>query len=112
MAKVRVEWITLGFNSSGGNENVLSKQIGSAVSVAGITTTATVAGNRPVAPAVGSIGQNSGLHARISGVEGNSIVAWGADPTASQTNGLLIMAGGVEVIPVDPGQKLSFVELA
>jgi hypothetical protein len=105
MASVRVEWINLavGMLHDGGAANVVKDVAGTATKLA-VTSTATLAGSRPVAPA-------GARYARVSGVEGNSIVAWGADPTAAQDNGILVAEGQVEAIPVVAGQKLSFVEL-
>lgn len=45
-------------------------------------------------------------------MDGNVIAAWGEDPTAVQTNGMLVMQGAVELVPVSEGNLLSFVELA
>ncbi len=105
MASVRVEWINLavGLLYDGGATNVVKDVAGNAAKLA-VTSTATAAGSRPVAP-------SDARYARVSAVEGNSIVAWGADPTAAQDNGILVPEGQVEAIPVIPGEKLSFVEL-
>ena len=105
MATVRVEWINLavGMLHDGGAGNVVKAVVGTATKLA-VTSTATAAGSRPTAPA-------GARYARVSGVDGNSIVAWGADPTAAQDNGLLVSAGQAEAIPVTAGDKLSFVEL-
>lgn len=105
MASVRVEWINLavGMLHDGGAANVVEDVAGTATKLA-VTSTATEAASRPVAPA-------GARYARVSAVAGNSIVAWGADPTAAQNNGLLVTEGQVEAVPVAAGQKLSFVEL-
>ena len=106
MAIVRVEWINLavGLLHDGGAANVVKEVAGAATKLS-VTSTATEPGSRPQAP----VGVR---YARITAIEGFSIVAWGADPTAAQDNGLLVHEGQVEAIPVVAGEKLSFVELA
>lgn len=106
MAKVRVEWITLGVGPlyNGKHENVLD-EIVQAEPLIDVTTTATAPASRPLAPA-GEL-----VHARITAVTGDVIAAWGPDPTAAQTNGVLVLEGGVELVPVVQGDRLSFVEL-
>lgn len=113
MTTASVEWVNLGpseavghFKTSEGrhSQNVLRDVQGTPARLA-VTGTATTAGSRPVAPA-------GARYARVTAVDGNVIVAWGADPTASQTNGIVIPAGMVEPVPIEEGQKLSFIELA
>jgi hypothetical protein len=105
MAAVRVEWINLAVGPlyDGGSANVVKDVVGAATKLA-VTSTATAAGSRPQAPA-------GARYARVTAIEGNAIVAWGADPTAAQDNGLVVAEGQVEAIPVAGGEKLSFVEL-
>jgi hypothetical protein len=106
MATVRVEWINLsvGLLHDGGSTNVVKDVIGEAAVVA-VTSVATTPESRPDAP-------RDARYARVTAVEGNSIVAWGEDPTAAQDNGLLILEGNVEAVPVADDEKLSFIELA
>lgn len=113
MAKVRVEFITLGESESkDAAPNVLVGMIGSGVTL-DVTSTATTAGNRPTAPAfAGNVKTGEVMYARVSGVTGAVVVAWGTNPTATQANGVLVMEGSIELIPVEAGQRLSFIELA
>ena len=106
---IRYEWVTLGIGAlhDGSAPNVLRSIVGSGAALP-VTGSATAAGSRPVAPA----SERAPLFARITAIDGNVVVATGADPTASQTNGILVMQGGVELLPVAPGDKLSFVGLA
>ena len=105
MATLRVEWVTLSVGPlhDGGGANIIGATFGGAEKFA-VTGTATTAGLRPVAPA-------GARYARVTVTSGNALAAWGADPTASQTNGLVIPAGNSELIPVAAGEKLSFVDL-
>ena len=105
MATLRVEWVTLSVGPlhDGGGANIVGAIFGNAEKFA-VTSTATTAGSRPVAPA-------GARYARVTVTSGNAIAAWGADPTASQTNGLLVPAGSSELIPVAAVVKLSFVDL-
>jgi hypothetical protein len=105
MATLRVEWVKLSVGplNDGGGANIISGLVGSGAKFA-VTAVATTAGSRPTAPAGAHYG-------RVTVTSGNAIVAWGADPTASQTNGLLVAAGNSELIPVAAGEKLSFVDL-
>lgn len=105
MATLRVEWVNLSVGplNDGGAANVVVGVLGAAAKFS-VTGTATAAGSRPAAPA-------GARYARVTVTSGNAIVAWGADPTASQTNGLLVPAGTSELVPVAAGEKLSFVDL-
>lgn len=106
MTIVRVEWINLSVGPlyDGGAANVIREVVGAATALA-VTGTATDAGSRPEAPA-------GARYARVTALDGNAIVAAGADPTADQTNGLVVASGAVELVPVASGDKLSFVEIA
>lgn len=106
MATVRVEWVNLsvGLLHDGGATNVIKDVVDDAINLA-VTATATAAESRPDVP-------RDARYARVSAVEGNVIVAWGEDPTAAQDNGLLVLEGQVEAIPVADDEKLSFIELA
>jgi hypothetical protein len=108
MAAVIVEWVRLssGPGFDGGEVNIIKAVHGQRAALA-VTAAPTAAAERPVAPAGGDM-----LYARVTALAGNIVVAWGDDPTADQLNGVSILAGGVEPIPVLPGQRLSFVELA
>ena len=108
MAYVRVEFITLGIgpNYHGRHENVIDKVVASEAALS-VGATATAAGSRPTAPT-----GVARIHARITATSGKLIAAWGADPTASQTNGIALTEGAVEVVPVAAGDKLSFIELS
>jgi hypothetical protein len=108
MATAIVEWVRLssGPGFDGGEINIIKAVYGQRSALA-VTAVATAPASRPVAPAGGDM-----LYARVSAVAGNIIAAWGDDPTADQQNGLMILAGNVELIPIASGQKLSFVELA
>lgn len=111
-AKVRLEWIVLGPADKGQAENVIKRVVGKAAAF-DVSATPTIPGSQPVAPAVPDLQPNERLYARVSGVSGNTIAHWGRDPTAAQDNGILVPAGGVEVLPAAPAEtKLSFVELA
>ena len=118
MAKVRVEFVMLGISPGSDNNsaNVLKALVGTPATLS-VSATATVAASRPVAPSLPASPDPTRagygrLYARISAVEGDTIVAWAADPTAAQDNGVLVLQGAVEAVPVAPGEKLSFVELA
>lgn len=69
-----------------------------------VTGTATLAGSRPAVPA-------GATAARLSAIDGDVIFAIGANPTASTTtNGQLVSSGMPEIIPVNPGDLLSFID--
>lgn len=108
MAYVRVEFITLGIgpNFHGRHENVIDKLLASHAALS-VGAAATAAGARPTAPTSGER-----IHARITATTGKLIAAWGADPAASQSNGIALTEGATEVVPVAAGDKLSFIELA
>lgn len=83
---------------------VLSAVYGAATLLT-VSGTATVAGTRPVAPA-------GAQYARITAIGGNAVVSWGADPTATQANGVVILENGVELVPVTEGHLVSLIELS
>lgn len=103
MATVRVEWAELGNGYDGVGANMPRARVGTPVKVT-VTTTATASDSRPTVP-------NGARWALVKSLDGNVIVESGVDPTATQNNGALVMAGGVWPEPVRPGDKLSFVEM-
>ena len=105
MTNVRVEWVTLGTGAlyDGTAPNVLRAVAGAAVLLT-VGTTATSAGSRPQAPAM-----DHTLFARISAIDGAVIAAFGVNPTAAANNGVLVLEGQVELLPVVPGDLLSFI---
>lgn len=118
MANVRVEFMTLGTSPGFDNHSsgVLKALLGTPVKLA-VSSTATVAASRPVAPNLPSPANPARadygrIYARVTAIDGNVIVQTGSDPTAAQTNGVLVLAGSVEPIPLLAGEKLSFIELA
>jgi hypothetical protein len=106
MARVHLEWVELSIGPlyDAGASNVVKGVFGAAQTLS-VGASATAAGARPTAPA-------GARYARLSAVDGNVIAAWGADPTAAQANGMLVMQGAVELVPVAEGDLLSLVELA
>ena len=106
MSNVRVEWVTLGTGAlyDGTAPNVLRAAVGSATLLTA-GATATAAGSRPQAPAA-----DRSLFARVSAVDGPVIAAFGANPTAAANNGVLILEGQIELLPVVPGDLLSFIQ--
>ena len=103
MATVRVEWITLGIDplKDLAHDQIIKSVEGSAESVTATTT----AVQSSAAPSVSGL-----LYTRLTATSGNAVVAWGDDPTATQTNSILIVEGGVEVVPIAPGGKVSVLE--
>lgn len=107
MASVRYEWIKLGrsVGTTGWADNVITDTIGSGATLT-VTTSATAANSRPVAPNSGKVGE---LYARLTAIDGPVHVEKGTDPTATLTNGLRLVPGVPEVLAVAPGSLLSFI---
>lgn len=107
MASVRYEFVKLGraVGTSGWADNVITDSVGTGGTLA-VTTTATTADSRPVAPNVGLVGQ---LYARLTAIDGPVHVEKGSDPTATLTNGLRLVPNVPEVLAVKPGELLSFI---
>lgn len=114
MARVRITFITLGRGDAidGAGEAVIDGVVGASTAL-DVTTTATAAGSRPVAP---SAPPGEPLYARIINRTGTGagtiVVAWGTDPTASLASGIMIEAGQAEVVRCQPGDLFSFIEIA
>lgn len=109
MGKLRIEYVQLGAgrNVDGTAVNVIKRVIASAPTLA-VTTTATAAGSRPTVPPL----QNGEPHiTRLTALEGNLIVAWGSNPTAADNQGLLLMEGMCEGIPMAAGDLISAIEV-
>ena len=62
--------------------------------------------------AAGSPGLQSAAFARVSVVSGAVQVAWGDAPSASETAGWRVEAGGYALAPVTAGQAISIIEAA
>ncbi len=107
-ARIRIEWVSLGFGYQ--TNGVAMNVVGSVLSAVNlnVTTSATDAGSRPVAPAPS---QGGSLYARLTALDNPVIAAWGADPTATSTNGVRLCVDQPEVVPVLTGDKLSFLEV-
>jgi hypothetical protein len=105
VANVKIEFIRLGEGiiASGSARNVISECV---QSLAAITTsgTATAPESRPAAPS--SLNK---LYARVT-TDAPVYLAWGADPTASATSGIKLLADIPEVISISPGQLISLVD--
>ncbi|MBX9757199.1 MAG: hypothetical protein K2Y29_00370 [Beijerinckiaceae bacterium] len=104
-ARVKVEFIHLGDGAriDGGAENVIETLV-QANDYLAVTTTVTVAGSRPAAPAPTGKGQ---MYARVTALDNPVIVAWGSNPTASNTSGVRLQADRDELFPVSQGDLLS-----
>lgn len=110
-ARARVEFVTMGIgqNADGVHTNIIRSRLQSDALLA-VSTSATSAGSRPTAPAA-SASPGRQIYARVTCLDNPIYVAWGADPTATATNSLMLTANGVEMIPVASGDKLSFLEV-
>lgn len=111
MARAQVSFVQLYDGVRiGGSPNPILRRVTSTLALIDVAETATAAEDRPEVPSPAD--NLSQLYARVTALEGNIMVAWGDDPTASETEGLLILANSVEVIPVRPGEKLSFIAVS
>lgn len=108
----RVEFVTMGVGPlyNGVHANVLRQRLQSDAILA-VTGTATSGGSRPTAPAA-SAAPGEQIYARVTAIEAAIYVAWGADPTATATNSLMLVPNVAEMIPVAGGDKLSFLAVA
>lgn len=109
MARAKVEWVHMGEGTmiDGRGANVLQKII-SALNYITVTTSATESGSRPAAPP--PLEGGGAMYARVTALDAPVIVAWGADPTASNTSGVRLGTDQPEMIPVVQGSLLSFLE--
>lgn len=103
---VRVEFVRIGSGSISTN-NILKGPPPSSAQTISVTTTATAGSSRPQVPSDTSDGSNGAV--RLTAFENAVYVTWGADPTATLSNSLILMPGVPEVIFVPDGQKLSFI---
>ncbi len=111
MAKVRVEWARLGALNSGAGAAVNQPlQLIGAASVISVGSTATALAAPSLA--AGGPGLEGSAFARISVLAGAVQAAWGDAPTASETAGWRVEAGGFVLAPVMPGQSISLIEAA
>lgn len=116
-ARVKISYVQLNdgrFGINGGSP-ILRKVI-SSLPLITVTTTATLAGSRPAAPAQAD--PDSPYYARVTAIDNPVLVAWddtdANDPTASDASGpgVRIEAGSVELIPMIEGRKMSFIEVS
>lgn len=110
MARAQVSFIQIfdGVRITGGPVAVL-RSVATTLAPIDVDGTATSGESRPVVPAPAD--GLSQLYARVTALDGPIMAAWGDDPTASATSGLLIVADATELIPVQTGEKLSFIEV-
>lgn len=108
-ARARYEWVTLGFGvlRNGVSEGIITAMHGTPGTIA-VSTTVTVAGNRPAAPDFG--GQASG-YALVRALDNPVIVAWGANPTAADASGKRLQPDEEIAIFLKSGDLLSFLEV-
>ena len=110
-ARARVEFVRLGSGEKDDSVHAnIIRSVLSSVAVLAVSSSATSSGSRPTAPTAAT-GSGRPLYARVTCLDNPIYVAWGADPTATATNSLLLPAGTTEVIPVAAGDKLSFLEV-
>jgi hypothetical protein len=110
-SRLRIEFITLGADTlrSGVPADVVQSLLGAADLVT--STTVTVAGSRPVAPAGCSFALLRALDAPV-------IVAWGTNPTAvasaagTPNDGLRLQAGDQVAVATHQGMLFSAIEVA
>lgn len=102
--KIEIVHVGEGLDVSRSARNVIHG-LAQTLATISVTTAATLGGSRPVVPA-----SDRRIYARITPIDGNVIVAWGADPTASDTSGIIVTAGTTELIHVRPGELLSLIE--
>lgn len=106
-ARARVEFVTMSRAAAGRHDNIIRSLI-AATAILAVSTSATSAGSRPTAPATAP----ADTYARVICLDNPVYVAWGPDPTATATNSLMLTPGVAEMIPVGPGDKLSFLEVS
>jgi hypothetical protein len=107
-ARVKVEFVHLGDGvlQDGKAQNIIQTLV-QANDYRAVTTSATSGGSRPAAPSTTGIGP---MYARVTALDNPVIVAWGTNPTASVTSGIRLQIDRDELIPVMPGELLSFME--
>jgi hypothetical protein len=104
MARVRIEY---GSNKDWELQLGFIGALKSTIPEFTVDVTATAAGSRPVTPA----GQVSGgIPTRLTSLDGPIYVAWGLNPTVTDSNSLRVEPGIPEVILTNPGDKLSFMQ--
>jgi hypothetical protein len=108
-ARAKVEFIHLteGTRVDGRSSNLIESVV-SSIDYVAVSTIATSGGSRPAAPAPEE-GRGQ-LWARVTALDNPVIVAWGSDPTASNTSGVRLPTDQPECIPVVEGDLLSFLE--
>lgn len=111
MARAQISFVQIfdGVRIMGG-PNAIIRSVTSTLAPIDVDGTATAGEARPVVPVPADT--MSQLYARVTALDGALMAAWGADPTASDTSGLLIVSDATELIPVEAGDKLSFIEVA
>lgn len=103
MARARIEWVIPVHKDF---DQQLIQEIVSVVPEFSVGDTATVAGDRPVAPDVRA---GSWLYAIVHCLDAPIFVAWGSDPTASASTGIRVKPGTDQTFKVSEGDKLSFI---
>lgn len=111
MTKAVVEYLVLDDGFMRGGPFLISRQVGDRVNVdvqadATESTQITV----PDQKIANTPDVSVPYFARVSAIGGHVAVAWGADPEASDTVGILVKENADDLIPVKAGLKLSFVE--
>lgn len=97
MAKLHISWVTLASPGDGNAAGALRRLVGS--------ETLTTSGAS--APSTGSC-PDGATHALVGCVDSAHLVSFGASaPTVSAAMGLFVPSGGVELIPVNEGDKIA-----
>ena len=109
MAKIRLEWVRPGrpdFQRGSGDD--LALFLGEQTMT--VSSTAMVSGAAPNFTGADGIAATRGM-ARVSVLAGAVVIAWrGAAPIATETTGVRLEAGQVQLFAVDTGDAVSFIE--
>ncbi len=109
MAKIRLEWVRPGrpdFQRGGGD----ALAVFSGQQTITISSTAVRSATAPAFTGADGVANGQGI-ARVTVLSGAVIVAWGgASPVVSETTGVRLEAGQIQLLSVDTGDALSFIE--
>jgi hypothetical protein len=111
MAKIRLEWVRpsrADFQRGGGE----GFAVFSGEQTMTVSSTAVLSAPAPAFTGADGIANSQGM-ARVSVLSGAVVIAWGgASPTVTETTGVRLETGQVQLLSVDTGDALAFIEAA
>ena len=111
MAKVRLEWVRLSRPNL--DRGAASNDIAATLGAQLISVTSSPVRSTAAPTHIDADGQPASEgFARIFGLSGAVNLAWGASPTAGETDGVRLEAGQQVLISISAGQYVSFVQAA